>query len=77
MACLRGHLFFIDSYRQNLSNVFSENTGPIEANNIEPQMTKLAAMPSYGEKNFKNHLLWNQRVNGPGAWYTALEAYTQ
>ena len=34
-------------------------------------MTKMAAMPIYGKKNFKNLLLQNQKANDLGTWYVA------
>ena len=39
-------------------------------------MTKMATMPSYGKKNFKN-LLRHQRASGPGAWYAAFGTWAQ
>ena len=75
MAPPRGHLFFIDLYSENCSNVFSsETTGPIGAKfHMDPQwiggmevclphlghISKLAAMPIYGKNPFKNLLLQN------------------
>ena len=69
------------------SNLFSsETTGPIELkfhmkipwdgvpkvySNGPGHMTKMAAMPIYGKKPFKNLLLQNQRANDNGTWYVA------
>ena len=35
-------------------------------------MTKMAAMPIYGKKTFKNLLLQNQKADDLGTWYIAL-----
>ena len=34
-------------------------------------MTKMAAMPIYGKKPFKNLLLWNQWTDFHETWYVA------
>ena len=78
MAPLQGSLY-VDSYRENSSNVFSsETTGPIKAKfHMDPQwigvtesylrhlghMTKMAAMPIYGKNPFRNLL----QMKGPMA----------
>ena len=70
------------------SNVFfSETAGPIEAKfHMEPlwdggtkvylqgpgHMTKMASMPIYGKKLFKNLLLWNRWADFQETWYVAL-----
>ena len=65
---------------------FSETTRPIEAKfhvahpwdegmkvntNALYHITKMAAMP-VSDKNFKNLLLWNQKVDDLETWYAAL-----
>ena len=38
---------------------------------ISGHITKMAAMPIYGKKNFKNLLLQNQKADDLGTWYVA------
>ena len=69
MAPPQGLLFYIDSSRENSSNILSETTGPIKARfHMEPQwvggmkvcsphlshMTKNAGMPIYGTNLLKS-----------------------
>ena len=72
------------------SNIFSSETiGPIEAKfHMEPpwggrtkvssngpgHLTKMATMPIYVKKTFKNFLPWNQKTDDLETWYAALGA---
>ena len=65
-------IIFIDSCRENASNIFSETNGPIKAKfRVEPQWVggMRVCSPHLG------HL--NQRANGPGAWYAAVGSWVQ
>ena len=69
-----------------LKDLILRNAGPIKAKfYVEPpwvggtifcsghlgHMTKMAAMPIYGKKPFKNLLLQNQRADFHETWYVA------
>ena len=40
--------------------------------NVPGHVTRMAAMPIYGKKTFKNLLLQNQKADDLGTWYVAL-----
>ena len=49
-----------------------KNSGTKVCSNGPGHMTKMAAIPIYGKKNFKNLLLKNQKADEVGTWYVAL-----
>ena len=82
------HIIVVPSIYSSL--VFSQTVGPIELKfHVKTpydklakiytkhfgHMTKIAAIPIYGKKNFKNLLLQNQEVDDLGTWYVASEMW--
>ena len=43
--------------------------------NVPGHVTRMAAMPIYGKKTFKNLLLQNQKADDLGTWYVALRMW--
>ena len=53
---------------------YSKEGGTKVCINGPGHMTKMAAMPIYVVKSFKNHLLWNRWTDFNETWYVGLGA---